>query len=134
MSSRPRHSPVFPADTPESLTEAASSRLLKRDRKDLMDTCEGSMKVKDKACLKARVSRSYGPKRGTRTLFPWSRDERGSFGTKDTNIGLEIKILGSRPSSPTHCDLGQILSPSFLLGEMEVITPLTIARRAVWRA
>lgn len=30
----------------------------------------------------------------TGTLFPWSRNGRNSFGTKNTNIGLEIKGPG----------------------------------------
>lgn len=56
-----------------------------------------------------------------------------SFGTKNTNIGLKMEILGSRPSSPTHCvTLGKSFHQNFLLGEMEVVTPLKIVKRIIW--
>lgn len=44
--------------------------------------------------LKAHVSRSYRPKGGMGSLFPWRQAGIGSFGTENTNIGLEIKSPG----------------------------------------
>jgi hypothetical protein len=47
--------------------------------------------VEGETCLKAQSSRSDRLKGGTRTLSPWSRAGKGSFGTKSTDTGLEAK-------------------------------------------